>query len=67
MEFCEVCGKKVVFLGKNNALCEECGQEELCYADIVDAYVYTDEYSLHLRDDDLSDLEIFQYIGDTYD
>lgn len=62
-KICISCGKEIVsglfYQGDFVSLCEECGSEELAYADSIDSYVFEGDLKDCYSDDELSDIEKF--------
>lgn len=72
---CDNCGEELseecFYLSQygGTQLCEECGDDMLCWCEDIRAYVNNDEYQDNYLDDDLSDLEIYDkyvLVGNNY-
>lgn len=65
MRKCDNCGKVVSInyydSDYNTILCEVCGDELLAYNDSIDCYVYEEDNKETFYDDEISDVEMFDF------
>ena len=69
-KICISCGKEIVsglfYQGDFVSLCEECGSEELAYADSIDSYVFEGDLKDCYSDDELRKMVDYGMLPLTY-
>lgn len=64
MKLCGLCGERLgssYFDSGNSCICEECADAVLVFNNIFEAYVYEEDDKDIYYDDEMSDIEVFDY------